>query len=181
MRRIINSTYMSLDGGVQHIENWTFDYRGDDFGGFADEQLAGSDALLMGRVTYEASAAHWPDVTGDMADRMNGYPKYGVSDSITETPWNNTIVIPRRDAVARLRELKSEPGRDIVQYGYGPVTATLIEAGLLDELRIWVHPVLAGDTDATSLLAHPGVRSKLDLVDVARHDSGVVILSYRPT
>ena len=180
MRRIINSTYMSLDGDVQNPEKWTFDYRSDDANRFAHEQLEACDTLLMGRRTYEGFAAHWPGVTGDMADRMNGYPKYVVSDSLTEPTWNNTTVIPRRDAVARLRELKAEPGRDVVQYGYGPVTATLLGEGLLDELRIWVHPVLHGGNDPTGLLAHAGVHARLALVDVARYESGIVILSYRP-
>jgi dihydrofolate reductase len=184
MRRIITSTYMSLDGVVQHPELWTFDYRSDDAARFAHEQLFNSDALLMGRHTYQIFTGHWPTATDaeGFADRMNSLPKYVVSDTLTEpTPWNNTIVIPRQVAAAQLRELKAQPGQDILQYGYGQVTATLVREGLLDELRIWLHPLLVGGNDPMDLLALVGAQAKLALVDLARYDSGMVVLRYRPT
>jgi dihydrofolate reductase len=170
MRRIITSAYMSLDGVVQRPELWTFDYRSD-------------DALLMGRHTYEIFAAHWPTVSDDegFADRMNSLPKYVVSDTLTAPTWNATTVLARADAPDQLHKLKQQSGQDILQYGYGPLTATLLREGLLDELRIWLHPLLVGTGDPEALLAHPGAKARLALVDVTRYDSDLLILRYRPT
>jgi dihydrofolate reductase len=183
MRRIITSAYMSLDGVVQRPEPWTFDYRSDDAARFAHEQLFSSDALLMGRHTYEIFAAHWPTATDDngFADRMNGLPKYVVSDTLTKPAWNGTTVLARADAPDQLHKLKQQSGRDILQYGYGAVTATLLREGLLDELRIWLHPLLVGAGDPEALLAHASAKSRLALVDSTRYDSGLLILRYRPT
>ena len=183
MRRIITSTYMSLDGVVQRPELWTFDYRSDDAARFAHEQLFSSDALLMGRHTYEIFAAHWPTVSDDegFADRMNSLPKYVVSDTLTEPAWNATIVLARADAPDQLRKLKQQSGQDILQYGYGAVTATLLREGLLDELRIWLHPLLVGGNDPEALLAHAGAKARFTLVDSTRYDSGLLILHYRPS
>jgi dihydrofolate reductase len=183
MRRIITSAYMSLDGVVQRPELWTFDYRSDDAARFAHEQLFSSDALLMGRHTYEIFAAHWPTVSDDegFADRMNSLPKYVVSDTLTAPTWNATTVLARADAPDQLHKLKQQSGQDILQYGYGPLTATLLREGLLDELRIWLHPLLVGTGDPEALLAHPGAKARLALVDVTRYDSDLLILRYRPT
>jgi len=106
-------------------------------------------------------------------------PKYVVSDSLTRPEWNATV-IGRADLPARVRELKEQPGQDIVQYGYGPVTGALLREGLLDELRIWLHPILVGGQKIDSLLAGVGAGAKLRLADHKVYDSGMVILSYRP-
>lgn len=183
MRRIINSTYLSLDGVVQLPEQWTFDFRDEAADRFAHDQLNSSGAILMGRQTYDIFAAVWPEAreaTG-MADRMNALPKYVVSDTLTEPGWNNTTVINRAAFPARMRELKQESGQDILQFGYGQVTATLLREGLLDELRIWLHPILVGRSDPAALLAHVGAAAKFRLVDVKTYDSGLVILNYQPT
>jgi len=182
MRRIINSTYMSLDGVVQRPELWTFDYRDDEAAKVGHDQLFNCDALLMGRRTYEGFADVWPSRTDaeGMADRMNSLPKYVVSDSLTQPQWNNTTVINRSEFPARARELKQQPGQDIIQYGYGPVTAALLRDGLLDELRIWLHPLLVGGHDPDALLARAGADARFRLADLKAHDSGMVILSYQP-
>jgi dihydrofolate reductase len=183
MRRIINSTYMSLDGVVQDPHLWTFDYRDDAAQQFAHDQLFGCDALLMGRRTYEGFAGYWPGATDTdgSADRMNSLPKYVVSDSLTGPEWNNTTVISRAQFPARVRELKEQSGQDIVQYGYGPVTGTLLSGGLLDELRIWLHPLLVGGQKPDALLGGVDVdTTKFRLVDVRTYDSGLVILCLQP-
>jgi len=181
MRRVINSTYMSLDGVVQEPQNWTFDFRDEAAQQFAHDQLFSCDAMIMGRLTYEIFAGYWPGVTDTdgSADRMNSMPKYVVSDSLTRPEWNATV-IGRADLPARVRELKEQPGQDIVQYGYGPVTGALLREGLLDELRIWLHPILVGGQKIDSLLAGVGAGAKLRLADHKVYDSGMVILSYRP-
>jgi dihydrofolate reductase len=181
MRRIINSTYMSLDGVVQDPQNWTFAFRDDAAQKFAHDQLFSCDAMLMGRRTYEVFAGYWPsatDTVGD-ADRMNALPKYVVSDSLTQPQWNNTTVIGRAEFPGRVRELKEQPGQDIIQYGYGPVTGTLLREGLLDELRIWLHPIMVGGQGLDALLAGVGADATFRLAGHQAYDSGMVILSYQ--
>ena len=182
MRRIINSTYMTLDGVVQEPQEWTFGYRDDGAATFAHDQLFSCDAILMGRHTYEIFAGYWPSANDDdgSAERMNALPKYVVSDSLTGPAWNNTSVVRRAEFAARMRELKQQPGQDIVQYGYGPVTAELLREGLLDELRIWLHPILVGGHRPDRLLAALGADARLRLRDHQVYDSGMVILAYRP-
>jgi len=180
--RIINSTYISIDGVIQDPQNWTFSYRDDAAQTFANDQLFNSDGLLMGRQTYEGFSAYWPTATDTdgTADRMNSLPKYVISDSLSETPWNNTTVIGRAEFPARLRELKQQPGQDIIQYGYGPVTAGLLREDLLDELRLWVHPLMVGGQARAALLAEVSADARFHLVDHKAYDSGLIILSYQP-
>jgi len=181
MRRIANATYMSLDGVVQRPELWTFDYRSDDAAQVSHDQLFAAGALIMGRHTYDIFAAHWPAVSdaSGFADRMNTIPKYVLSHTLSEPSWTNTTVLAGDDVVDRIRALKQEPGQNILQYGYGPVTRLLIDHGLLDELHVWLHPLLVGDTDPHNHIGAVGAVSRWQLDDVRRHDSGLVILTYR--
>jgi len=179
--QIANASYMSLDGVVQQPELWTFDYRGDDITQATIDQLFGTDALIMGRQTYDVFAGHWPAVTDDIgfADRMNNMPKYVLSNSLEEPAWTNTTVLGGDLVVDRIRELKDRPGGTLLQYGYGPVTRLLLEHGLLDELRIWLHPLLVGDRPAGDLISAVGAQAVFELADVQRYESGVVVLFYR--
>jgi dihydrofolate reductase len=181
VRRIINATYMSLDGVVQHPEHWTFDYRSDDAAQASHDQLFGADALIMGRHTYDIFVDHWPTATdaNGFADRMNTMPKYVLSHSLSEPTWSNTAVLDGDDVVDRIRELKGQPGRTILQYGYGPVTRLLIDHGLLDELRIWLHPLLVGSSAASDQIGAVGTQARVQLKDVRCFDSGLVILTYQ--
>jgi dihydrofolate reductase len=178
--RIVNATYMSLDGVVQRPELWTFDYRSDEAVRASHDQLFGSDAVIMGRHTYDIFAGTWPSVTDQtgLADRMNSLPKYVVSNSLDHPTWNNTKVLGGDDVVDQIRDLKAQPGRDITQYGYGQVTRLLIEHGLLDELQIWLHPLLVGKSEPGDLISAMGTNARFQLADVRSHDSGLVILSY---
>ena len=146
MRRIINSTYITLDGVVEDPHLWpslgnagetvSFDIQND--------LLHACDAVLMGRRTYEGFAAVWPTRSGDSySDRINAMPKYVVSSSLREPAWNNTTVIGA-DLVGQVETLKQQQGKDIVQYGLGDVSFTLMEHGLIDEIRLWVHPLILG-------------------------------------
>lgn len=130
MRRIANATYMSLDGVVQRPELWTFDYRSDDAAQVSHDQLFAAGALIMGRHTYDIFAARWPaasDASG-FADRMNTIPKYVLSHTLSKPSWTNTTLLAGDDVVDRIRALKQEPGQNILQYGYGPVTRTTTSA-----------------------------------------------------
>jgi dihydrofolate reductase len=180
MRRIITSTYMSLDGVIQRPELWTFEYRSDDAAKVSHEQLSKADALIMGRITYEIFVGHWPAVTDDtgLADRMNSIPKYVLSNTLTEPAWNNTTVLSGDHIPERISELKQQPGQDILQYGFGPVTALLLAEGLLDELHIWLHPLLAGGTDPQTRIGAVGAQARFQLREVRPYESGLVILSY---
>jgi dihydrofolate reductase len=180
MRKVINSTYMSLDGVVTNPQEWTFQFRDDAANQFALQQLMASDALLMGRRTYEGFSAVWPtrqDEIG-MAEKMNRMLKYVASRTLKETTWNATVI--QGDLAEAVDTLKRGPGQDIIQYGYGPVTRTLIENGLLDELRLWLHPILVGKGEVDDLLMGPRAAATLKLADVKRYDSGLLILTYQP-
>jgi dihydrofolate reductase len=128
-----------------------------------------------------SSPGDWPTVDDDtgVADRMNALPKYVLSNSLEQPSWNNTTVLGGDRVVDRIRELKAQPGRTILQYGYGPVTRLLIAHGLLDELRIWLHPLLVGNRPHGDLISAAGAQALFELADVHRYESGVVVLSYR--
>src|SRR5579859_951335 len=180
MRKVINSTYVSLDGVVTSPQDWTFNFRDAAANQFAFDQLRASDALLMGRRTYELFSEVWPTRkdAGGMADKMNSMPKHVASRTLKETTWNATVI--HGDLAEAVDKLKRTPGKDIMQYGYGLVTGTLIEHGLLDELRLWLHPILVGKGELDHLLMGPRATATLKLADVKRYDSGLLILTYQP-
>jgi len=178
MRSIVNSTFVSLDGVINHMEKWHFDYVEAESDAFALDQLTASDALLMGRKTYDVYASAWPGRDGVYAERINAIPKYVASSTLTNPTWHNTTVLTD-DLVEEVRKLKGGPGGPILMHGYGPVAKTLLGAGLLDELHLWVHPVLAGVGAGEDLLLHTGLNVGLQLAGQQVFKSGVVVLSYR--
>ena len=144
MRKIINSTYISLDGVVELPHKWPTIERPNDGRGdqIQTDLLMACDAVLMGWRTYESFAPAWQSRSGDpLSDRMNAMSKYVVSTTLTDPDWANTTVISS-DVVERVRELKTEPGQDIVQYGIGAVSTLLIKHGLLDEFAAVDPPVV---------------------------------------
>ncbi len=179
--RIVNATYMSLDGVIQRLWEWTFDYRSGDVAKAIRDQLFDADALIMGRQTYDSFTEFWPTATDEngVADRMNSIPKYVLSHGMDQPIWNNTTVLTGSDVIDQIRDLKAKPGREILQYGYGPVTRQLIEDGLLDELRIWLHPLLAGNTEPGDQAGVVGAQASFQLGDVCTYNSGLAVLTYR--
>jgi dihydrofolate reductase len=181
MRKIISSTYISLDGVIADPQDWhAFN---DEAGEYAYNLLFSCGALLMGRRTYESFAESWPNMeeaTGDFGVRMNTLPHYVVSDSLENGEWGDTTVIRRDDAVAEIAKLKEQDGQDILQYGFGPVSRVLAEHGLLDELRLWINPVLAGTGDPAGLIIQEGFTARFDLADTRILGNGVIIATYRP-
>jgi dihydrofolate reductase len=144
MRRIINSTFITIDGVIQHPENWPYEDVEDGSEEMQIELLRSCDAVLMGRHTYDGFAPAWSARSGDeYSDRINAMRKYVVSSSLAEADWQNTTVISG-DPVPEISKLKEQPGKDIVQYGFGQLSFTLMEHGLLDELRLWVYPLFVG-------------------------------------
>lgn len=181
MRRIVSATYMTLDGDITNMHDWHFDYLGAQATASAREQLFRSDVLIMGRKTYEGFAPAWSARAGtdDLADRMNSIVKYVVSSTLTDPGWTNTSVLGS-DVVPAIRDLKQQDGSDILQYGFGSVTRLMLEYGLLDELRIWLHPVMSGKAEPQDLLYADMPKTQFTLTNTYVHDTGVIILSYTP-
>src|SRR6266550_2538702 len=179
MGRIINSTFVSLDGVINHMEAWHFAYTDDEAMQIATGQLLASDALLMGRKTDEVYATSCPERAGDRADKINSMRKYVASTTLHEADWTNTTVLDG-DLVAEVGRLKAEAGGDILMHGFGLVATTLLKHDLLDELHLWVQPAFAGVGNTNDMLFTEGNNARLDLLATRPLDSGVVILSYRP-
>jgi dihydrofolate reductase len=179
MSRLINSTYITLDGAIEDPQDWPSGKHSDD--GQAQEiqteLLLRSDTVLMGRRTYEGFAPVWSSMSGDpYSDHINATEKLVASTTLTDPEWNNTTVVAD-DLVGEVTRRKQGDG-DIVQYGFGPVTRTLLDAGLLDELRLWVHPLMLGRGESGDLLFHEDATREFELADVTRLASGIVILTY---
>jgi dihydrofolate reductase len=180
MRKIINSTYITLDGAVENPHLWP------SLGDSAKEVsfdiqmqlLDACDAILMGRHTYETFAAAWPTRSGDrMSDSINAMRKEVVSTTLRDPSWNNTHVIDG-NAVETIRALKNQPGKNIVQFGLGQLSFALIEHGLMDEIRLWVHPIILGKKGprVPHFLECPPMQLKL--ASSRALPSGTVILNY---
>lgn len=182
MRKLINSTYITLDGVIEEPQNWPDLPQpevDDDTGARAQSELLfACDAILMGRRTYDVFSPVWQTRSGDpMSDRFNSIKKYVVSSTLKDPDWANTSVIDG-DVVEEVRRLKEQPGQDIVQYGFGDVSFALLEAGLLDELRLWVYPQFVGRGGIGDLLFRECTPTTLRLLDTTTTASGIVILSY---
>lgn len=180
MRRIINSTYITLDGVVERPHEWpSIGDRGSEGDEIQAELLLSCDALVMGRRTYEAFAPVWPTRSGDaFSDHINSMAKYVVSSTLTDPEWNNTTVVSG-DPLAEIKRLKEAPGKDIVQYGFGQLSYAMMEHGLLDELRLWVYPLFLGNAQVDELIYRDCPTATFDLVDTQVLHNGVVVLSYR--
>jgi dihydrofolate reductase len=178
MRKIVNSTFVSLDGVVNHMEKWHFDYVSEQSDQLAMRQLDGAGAMLMGRNTYDIYAQAWPQRDGEYADRINTLPKHVASTTLTDPSWNNTTVLGPNlnEAVA---ELKAADGGDILMHGFGPVAKSLIQAGLLDELHLWYHPVLAGVGGEDDVLLTQGLNVAFETTGAELFDNGIVVMSMR--
>ena len=180
MRKLINSTYVTLDGVIQDPQDWpslsSSSGRGDQL---QTDLLLSCDLQIMGRKTYEVFAAAWPTRSGDpLSDRMNAMPKYVFSSRVTDPGWQNTTVIAG-DPVDAMREMKEQDGGNIIQYGFGHLAHTLMAHGLLDELRLWLHPFFVGHGGAQALIYSEGSTASFSLADSITLESGIVILIYR--
>ena len=180
MRRIVSFTNMSLDGLIELMEEWHFDYIDDETTKIAEQQLSTCDALILGRRTYDAFAETWPARTGAIAEKLNSMKKYVASTTLDKADWNNSTLI-RGNLVEEVAKIKQQPGQDILMYGFGPVAQTLLQHGLFDDLHVAVHPVLTGVGGLGEMLFRPGNAARLELTGTHALASGVVVLSYRAT
>jgi dihydrofolate reductase len=175
MRKLIVTEFMSLDGIIEE-PTWTASYWGDDIGAFKKEELFASDALLLGRVTYQGFAAAWPSETDaeGFADRMNGIAKYVVSTTLDKAEWNHSSII-RKNVVEEVHKLKQQPGQDILVGGSSQLIQTLIAHDLVDQYNLLVYPVVLGKGKR---LFQEGSKTTLKLVETKSFLSGVVALIY---
>jgi dihydrofolate reductase len=179
MRKLIESTFVSLDGVIGSPEKWTMPWFGGDLKDHARARLADIDAFLLGRRTYENFAASWSQIKGDeYFDRINALPKFVASTSLLETTWNATLL--KGNVAAEIAKLKSQPGRSIMKYGTSDLDRTLIEHGLIDEFHFAIFPVAVGS--GTHLFEGiDTTRLKLTLRDTKTFASGVISLTYVPS
>jgi dihydrofolate reductase len=174
MRKIVHAVYVSLDGVIDE-PMWTGPFFNDELGALQRQQLFASDALLLGRVTYEAFAHVWPTMTDDdgFAERMNTMPKYVASRTLEEPTWAATFL--RDDAVAEVERLKKEDGGDLLVYGSAMFADVLTEAGLIDEYKVMLFPTVVGT--GTRLFQGASVE-RLALRNVVTTSTGVAMLTY---
>jgi len=193
MRRIVISEFVSLDGvmqapggreedtssGFKH-GGWSFKFRDDQVPKYKLDELSASDALLLGRKTYEIFAAYWPKAKDDVgfADKMNNLSKHVVSTSLKKVDWNNSRLI-KSNVPEEVKKLKQQPGKDILVYGSAKLVNTLLRHDLVDELRLMVHPVVLG-SGRRLFDDHAETLTVLKLAESKTFPSGIVLLSYHP-
>jgi dihydrofolate reductase len=181
MRKVIVSEYVTLDGVMENPGGgWSFQFWNEEAAKYKFDELFASDALLLGRVTYEGFAKAWPSMTDEagFADRMNSLPKYVVSTTLSEVTWNNARLI-KENVVEEVSRLKQQPGLDILVAGSADLVHTLMQHDLIDEYKLMVHPVLVGNGKR---LFRDGIdKLVLKLVETKAFSSGIVVLTYRPT
>ena len=182
MRKVVAYEFISLDGVIEAPDQWHFPYFDEEMGEAIGEGFAASDAMLMGRVNYEGWAAYWPEQDPEenpVADTMNGRRKYVVSTTLEEPlEWNNSTLIKGNEFAEEIRNLKGQEGKDIAISGGPTLVRSLLDHGLLDELRLFVHPIVVGS--GRRLFEDEAESRPLELVDSKTFKTGVLYLTYRP-
>ncbi|MBF8194132.1 dihydrofolate reductase family protein [Nonomuraea sp. K274] len=185
MRKLIESTFVSLDGIIDDTgpstasraepQHWGQPYWDEDHARYSGGLMASADAMLLGRVTYEGFAEAWS--AREDAVEMNEMPKYVASRTLTETTWNATLI--QGDVAEAVAKLKEQPGGTILKWGTGELDRTLVEHGLVDEFHFWYFPVIVGA--GKHLFEGAGFdTTHLKLADINRFDSGIVVHVYVP-
>jgi dihydrofolate reductase len=186
MGRIVVTEFVSLDGVIEapgggedfRHGGWTFEInRGEEGDRFKLDETLSSEALLLGRRTYEGFAAAWPSREGDFADKLNTMPKYVVSSTLEDPEWNNSTVL-KGDIAEEVTKLRRDQDGDIVVHGSAQLVQTLLEHDLVDELRLMVFPVVLGS--GKRLFGETSDKKTLRLVDSKTVGDGVSILIYEP-
>jgi dihydrofolate reductase len=186
MGRIVVTEFVSLDGvmedpgGAEDFKHsgWSFEIsRGDEGNQFKLDETRQSEALLLGRVTYEGFADAWPSRSGEFADKFNDMPKYVVSSTLDEPEWNNSTLI-KGDVPEQVARLKQEIDGDIVVHGSAQLVQTLLEHDLVDELRLMVFPVVLGS--GKRVFGETTDKKPMRLVDSKTVGDGVTILIHQP-
>jgi dihydrofolate reductase len=186
MGKIIVTEFVSLDGVIEapgggedyKHAGWTFQIsRGDEGNAFKVKETADSEALLLGRVTYEGFAQAWPSRTGEFADKLNGMPKYVISSTLKDAPWNNSTIL-KGNVGAEVTNLKKKLKGNIVVHGSAQLTQALLAYDLIDELRMMVFPVILGS--GKRLFGAMEDKKSMKLIGSQTVGDGVEILIYEP-
>src|SRR5512138_3140979 len=183
MRKIVVSESMTIDGifDAETMGQWAAPYYSDERDAFIRELILASDALLLGRKTYDLQAYYWPNQKTDkygIADHKNSMPKYVVTSTPLQSQWNNSTVI-KQNVVEEVAKLKQQPGKDILIEGSATLVESLAQAGLIDEYNLLVHPAVVGS--GRHFFKEGNGLTKLELVDSRPIRLGVVLLRYAPT
>ena len=181
MRKIVAGLFVSLDGVYEAPERWHFPYFDDEMGAAVQSQIDAADAVLLGRVTWQEFAAYWPHQSGaeaDIADHMNTTSKFVVSSTLERVDdWQNSTLI-KGNVAEELTRLKQRPGKNIGVTGSGTLVRSLLRDGLLDELRLFVHPIAVGR--GKRLFPEGSARQPLKLVEATTFGTGTLYLTYQP-
>jgi dihydrofolate reductase len=186
MAKIVVSQFVSVDGVIEDPGGseawdrggWAFKYdRGPEGDQFKLDEVMASEALLLGRVTYEGFAEAWPSREGEFADKFNGMRKYVVSSTLSEPEWNNSVVVKPEDLASTVAELREGDGGDILVNGSARLVRELLERDLVDELRLMVFPVVLGA--GKRLFESQDEAKALELVE-AKQAGETYILTYAP-
>ena len=175
MGKLIATTQATLDGVIDPVGEWV--QPDGDHGHYSFERQARSAGMVLGRKTFQGLAAYWPGKTGKWADMVNSLPKFVGSSTLSgELPWNGTLL--QGDIEDSIPRLKDEVDGDLFMHGSGEFAFALAEKGLIDEFEIYLNPLVWGDANLHVLGDRGTVRMQLE--DVKRFDSGVVLLTYLP-
>ena len=181
MRKVVASELVSLDGVMGSPQEWAFSYSNDEMEQANASGMAASDALLLGRATYQEFASYWPyqnSADQPYTDYLNSTPKFVVSTTLEEPlEWQNSTLI-KGNLAEKITELKRLPGKDITIIGSAALVQSLLSDGLLDELRLMVHPLVLGG--GKRIFEDGGDQKALELLDSKTFDTGVLYLTYRP-
>jgi dihydrofolate reductase len=179
MRKIVAGLFISLDGVYEAPDQWHFPYFNDEMGQEVGTQIEASDTLLFGRQTYQEFESYWPQQGSEveLADYFNNTPKLVVSNTLKTVDWQNSTLISG-DVVAELTRIKNLPGKDIAMVGSGKLVTSLLREGVLDELRLLVHPIAV--SSGKRLFETETERIPLKLVSSKTLSTGVLALTYAP-
>jgi dihydrofolate reductase len=193
MRKLIVQTFLTLDGVMQAPGDpqedteegfthggWQMPYFDEDAGKIIHEYFDATEALLLGRKTYQIFAAYWPNAPADdpFAQKLNRMPKYVVSTTLKKADWNNSTLI-KSNVAAEIAKLKQQPGSGVLSVsGSGKLAQSLRKDNLIDEYELWIHPLVLGS--GKHLFPDGAIPSNLKLVDSQKTGSGILILTYQP-
>ncbi|MFC5405760.1 dihydrofolate reductase family protein [Cohnella soli] len=174
MGKIAASIYLSFDGVMEEPGLWHMPYWDDEMADFQREVFYPSDALLLGRITYEGFAAAWPKIKGEGADEMNAMPKYVVTTKLEEPEWNATFI--KNNIIEEVTKLKQGTDRQYLIYGSGQLIRTLMDHNLIDEYHFMVHPVVLGKGKRFFMDQN---QTNLKLLRAKTTTKGVLLLTYQ--
>lgn len=181
MRKVVAGLFISLDGVTESPEKWQFEHFDEDMMAAMASHIAAEDAVLLGRVTYQEWMPYWPTATDEpYASHINSTPKYVVSTTLHKVEWGkwDNVTLMQGTVAEAITRMKQQPGKNIGVAGSPTLVQSLLQADLLDELTLMIHPVVVGA--GKRLFQDGGDLKRLKLVDSKVTSTGVIIVTYRP-